>query len=56
MTVVQIAAEVGLSVGSVHAILKEDLGMRRVCVKFVPRLLSDYQTEFRKIIAGDLFE
>jgi DNA-binding Lrp family transcriptional regulator len=35
MTVVQIAAEVGLSVGSVHAILKEDLGMCRVCAKFV---------------------
>jgi hypothetical protein len=56
MTVVQIAAEVGLSVGSVRAILKKDLGMRRVCAKFVPPLLSDYQMEFRKTIASDLFE
>jgi hypothetical protein len=32
---------VGLSVGSVHAILKEDLGMCRVCAKFVLWLLSD---------------
>jgi hypothetical protein len=30
MTVVQIAVEVWLSVGSVHAILKEDLGMCQV--------------------------
>jgi hypothetical protein len=56
MTIVQIAAEVGLSVGSVHTILKEDLGMRRVCAKFVPRLLSVDQMECRKTIAGDLFE
>jgi hypothetical protein len=30
--------------------------MRRVCAKFVPRLLSDDQMECRKTIAGDLFE
>jgi hypothetical protein len=40
----------------VHAILKEDLGVRRVCAKFVCRLLSDDQMESRKTIAGDLFE
>jgi histone-lysine N-methyltransferase SETMAR len=56
MTVFQIAAEVGLSLGSVHAIRKEDLGMRRVCAKCVPRLLSDDQRECKKTIAGDLFE
>jgi hypothetical protein len=47
---------VGFSVGSVHAILKEDFGMRRVCAKFVLRLLSDDQMECRKTVAGDLFE
>jgi hypothetical protein len=56
VTVVQIAAEVGLSVVSVHAILKEDLGLRRVCGKFVSRLLSDDQMECRKTTAGELFE
>jgi hypothetical protein len=56
MTVVQIAAEVGLSVGLVHAILNEDLGIRRVCAKFVPRLLSDDQVEIRETISGNLFE
>jgi histone-lysine N-methyltransferase SETMAR len=47
---------VGLSIDSVHAILKEDLGMRHVCAEFVPLLLSDDQMECRKTIAGDLFE
>jgi hypothetical protein len=47
---------VGLSVGSGHAILKEDFGIRRVCAKFVPRLLSDDQMECRKTISGDMFE
>jgi hypothetical protein len=56
MTVVQIAGEVGLSVGSVHAILKKNLGMRCVCENVVPLLLSDDQMECRKTIAGDLFE
>jgi histone-lysine N-methyltransferase SETMAR len=40
----------------VHAILKEDLGMRRVCAKFVPRLLSDDEMECRKTIGGNSFE
>jgi hypothetical protein len=53
MTVVLIAAEIYLSVGSVHATLKEDLSMRHVCAKFVPRLLSDDQMKCRKTIAGD---
>jgi hypothetical protein len=56
MTVVEIANEVGLSVGSVHTILSQDLGMRCVCAKFVTRLLSDDQMDCRKTIAGDLFE
>jgi hypothetical protein len=47
---------VGLSVGSVHAILKEDFGLRHVCANFVPRLLSDDQMECRKTTAGDLLE
>jgi hypothetical protein len=40
----------------VHAILKEDLSMRRVCAKFVTQLLLDNQMECGKTIAGDLFE
>jgi hypothetical protein len=40
----------------VHDILKEDLGMRRVWAKFLPRLLSGDQMECTKTIVGDLFE
>ena len=35
-----IAARVGISVGSCHSILHEQLGMNRVCSKWVPRLLN----------------
>ena len=39
--------------GSCDAILTDDLHMKRVCAKFVPRLLTDEQ---RQTIARDLFE
>jgi len=43
------------SVGSCDAILTEDLQMKHVCAKFVPRLLTDDQREQRQTIARDLF-
>lgn len=46
----------GISYGSVQNILKDDLGMRRVCAKFVPRILTEDQMENRKLIAAELFE
>jgi len=39
ITVRELADEVGVSIGSVHTILTADLGLRRVSVKFVPKLL-----------------
>ena len=42
--------------GSCDAVLTDDLHMKRVCVKFVPRLLTDDQREQRQTIALDLFE
>ena len=42
--------------GSHHAVLPDDLQMKRVCGKFVPRLLTDDQREQRQTIARDLFE
>ena len=39
----EIEEEVGISYGSVQAILTEDLGMWRVAAKFVPKLLSPDQ-------------
>ena len=35
----EVADEVGISRGSANKILTEDLGMRRVAAKFVPKLL-----------------
>jgi len=42
--------------GSCEAILTDDLHIKRVCVKFVPRLLTDDQREQCQTIACDLFE
>ena len=44
------------SVGSCDAILTDDLRMKRVCAKFVPRLLTDDHREQRQTIAGNLLE
>jgi len=56
LTVREIADDCGISVGSCDVILTDDLHMKRVCGKFVPRLLTDDQREQRQIIARDLFE
>jgi len=50
------ANALGISYGSVQNILKDDLGMLRVCAKFVPRILTEDQRENRKLIAAELFE
>ena len=39
---------------SCDVILTDDLHMKRVCEKFVPRLLTDDQREKRQTIARDL--
>jgi hypothetical protein len=49
------ANALGISYGSVQNILKDDLGMWRVCAKFVPRILTE-EMENRKLIAAELFE
>ena len=54
MTVVELEQEVGMSHGSIHAILSDDLKMRRVSAKFVPRQLTTDQMECRMMVAGDL--
>ena len=56
MTIVELEQEVGISHGSIHAILSDDLKMRRVSAKFVPRQLTTDQMECRMMVAGDLFE
>jgi len=54
--VVELEQEVGISHGSIHAILSDDLNMRCVSAKFVLRQLTTDQMECRMMVAGDLFE
>jgi len=56
MTIVELEQEVGISHRSIHAILSDDLKMRRVSAKFVPRQLTTDQMECHMMVAGDLFE
>jgi len=56
MTTVEMEQEVGISHGSIHAILSDDLKMRRVSAKFVPMQLTTDQMECRMMVAGNLFE
>ena len=56
MTIVELEREVGISDGSIHAILSDDLMVRCVSAKFVPRQLTTDQMECRMMVAGDLFE
>ena len=56
ITIQEIAVEVGISTGSVHTILHEDLNLRRVSAKFVPKLLTEQQKELRKEIAEDMLD
>ena len=42
-----ISAQFDISVGTVHTIIREELKMRKIGVKFVPRVLRKYQKERR---------
>ena len=42
LTVRKIAGTLDISIGSAHAILSEQLGLVRVCSRWVPRLLTPY--------------
>ena len=42
-----VSALFDVSVGTVHTIIREELKMRKICVKFVPRVLREDQKERR---------
>ena len=44
---VSISAQFDVSVGIVHTIIHEELKMRKICAKFVPKVLRENQTERR---------
>jgi hypothetical protein len=56
MTIAEMEQEVGISHGSIYAILSDDLKMKRVSAKFVPRQLTTDQIECHMLVAGDLFD
>ncbi len=49
----ELVAESGLTQGSVHRIIKQDLKFSRICTKFVPRLLTAEQKEHRSKLSAD---
>ena len=56
LAVQEIVAEVGLSTGSVHSIFTENLNLRSVSAKFVPKLLTEQQKELWKEISEDMLD
>jgi hypothetical protein len=56
LTVGEIADKVGISTGSAHSILTEDLHMCRVVAKFVPKLLSQEHQQLCLEVARDMLE
>ncbi|KAL4113550.1 hypothetical protein QTP88_017159 [Uroleucon formosanum] len=45
LTVREVTNEVGISIGTCHSILSDELGMKRVSAKLVPKLLTEEQME-----------
>ena len=54
LTIREVAEEVRIAFGTCQKILTEDLRMRRVTAKFVPRLLTAEQKDERVSICTDL--
>jgi hypothetical protein len=56
LTIREIADELNLSFGTCQAILTQDLGLRRVSAKLVPRLLTQDKTEHRATSCRELLQ
>jgi hypothetical protein len=54
LTIREIADEVGISTGSTHSVVTEDLHMCRVVVTFFPKLLSQEQQQLLPKVAQDM--
>ena len=55
ITIREVAEDVGISVGSCHAILSDILGLKRVAAKFVSKLLNFDEKTRRMTIAQEMF-
>ena len=51
-----ISAQFDVSVGTIHTIICEELKMRKICAKFVPRVLREDQKERRCLDNREMVE
>ncbi|UYV62694.1 hypothetical protein LAZ67_2001595 [Cordylochernes scorpioides] len=56
ITVREVAEDLNIPIGSCHSIFINDLGMRRVAAKFVPKLLNCDQKQHRMNIANEMLD
>ena len=56
LTIREIAEELGLSTLSAHSIVTEDLAMKIVSAKFVPKLLTAEQKQLRVQVSQDMLD
>ncbi|UYV72339.1 hypothetical protein LAZ67_9002691 [Cordylochernes scorpioides] len=56
ITVREVAEDLNISIGTCHSIFINDLGMRRVAAKFVPKLLNCDQKQHRMNIANEMLD
>ena len=56
LTVIMITDELSMNNERVWRIIMKDLGMRKICVKMVPRLLNDEQKEHRVLVCQDILK
>ncbi|UYV82243.1 PlexA [Cordylochernes scorpioides] len=56
ITVREVAEDLNISIGSCHSIFINDLGMRRVAAKFLPKLLNCDQKQHRMNIANEMLD
>ncbi|UYV69042.1 DAAM2 [Cordylochernes scorpioides] len=56
ITVREVAEDLNISIDSCHSIFINDLGMRRVAAKFVPKLLNCDQAQHRMEIANEMLD
>ncbi|UYV75070.1 hypothetical protein LAZ67_12002351 [Cordylochernes scorpioides] len=52
----EVSEDLNISIGSCHSIFINDLGMRRVAAKFVPKLLNYDQKQHRMNIANEMLD
>ncbi|UYV78639.1 hypothetical protein LAZ67_16002243 [Cordylochernes scorpioides] len=56
ITVREVAEDLNISIGSCHSIFINDLGMRQVAAKFIPKLLNCDQKQHRMNIANEMLD